>query len=109
LNDGNFHRTHETETGWGKSSLQEDTVHVLKAIVDGLEDEIQWPDANRRLELAAVLYQGIFKGCVGIADIKEFQVVTMYKGNDKERRSWSGKKKINSYKLLSSVMDHSGR
>ena len=106
LNDGNFYRTRETETGWGKSSLQEDTVHVLKAIVDGLDDEIKWPDAERRQELAHV-YQGIFKGCVGIADVKEFQVVK-YKDTDKERRSWSGKKKINSYKLLS-VMDHSGR
>jgi hypothetical protein len=106
LNDGNFHRTQETETGWGKSSLQEDTVHVLKAIVDGLDNEIQWPDGRRQQELACV-YQGIFKGCVGIADVKEFQVVK-YEDANKERRSWSGKKKINSYKMLS-VMDHSGR
>jgi hypothetical protein len=45
-------------------------------------------------------YQGIFKGCVGIADVKEFQVVK-YKDTDKEWRSWSGKKNINSYKMLS--------
>jgi hypothetical protein len=33
--------------------------------------------------------------------------VVKYLDPVKERRSWSGKKKINSYKLLS-VMDHSG-
>ena len=69
----NLHRTHETETGWGKLSLQGDTVHVLKAIVDGLDNEIQWPHANRQQELACV-YQGILKGCVGIADVKNVKL-----------------------------------
>ena len=53
------------------------------------------------------MYPGIFNGCIGVGDVKEYQVVK-YKDPVKERRSWSGKKKINSYKLLS-VMDHSGR
>ena len=44
LNDGNFYRTREADIGYGKSSIQEDTVHVLQAIVEGLEDELQWPD-----------------------------------------------------------------
>jgi hypothetical protein len=48
----------------------------------------------------------MFHGCVGVADVKEYQVVK-YLDPVKERRSWSGKKKINSYKLLS-VIDHSG-
>jgi hypothetical protein len=42
-----------------------------------------------------------------VADVKEYQVMK-YLDPVKERRSWSGKKKINSYKLMS-VMDHSGR
>jgi hypothetical protein len=105
LNDGNFNRTREADIGYGKSSLHEDTVHVLQAILEGLEDELQWPDAEKRQELAAV-FPGMFHGCIGVADVKEYQVVK-YLDPVKERRSWSGKKKINSYKLLS-VMDHSG-
>jgi hypothetical protein len=36
LNDGNFHNwTRQVEAGWGTSSLQEDLVHVLIAIVEG--------------------------------------------------------------------------
>jgi hypothetical protein len=70
-----------------------------------LEDELQWPDAENGQELAAV-FPGMFHGCIGMADVKEYQVVK-YLDPVKERRSWSGKKKINSYKLLS-VMDHSG-
>jgi hypothetical protein len=38
----------------GKSSLQEDLTHVLIAIVEGLDDQIQWPDRNRRRELTNV-------------------------------------------------------
>jgi hypothetical protein len=74
--------------------------------VEGLEDELQWPDAEKRQELGAV-FPGMFNGCIGVSDVKEYQVVK-YLDTVKERRSWSGKKKINSYKLLS-VMDHSGR
>jgi hypothetical protein len=44
LNDGNFYWTQEADIGYCKSSIQEDTVHVLQAIVEGLEDELQWPD-----------------------------------------------------------------
>jgi hypothetical protein len=73
--------------------------------VEGLEDELEWPDAEKRQELAAV-FPGMFHGCIGLADVKEYQVVK-YLDPVKGRRSWSGKKKINSYKLLS-VMDHSG-
>jgi hypothetical protein len=106
LNDGNFHRTREVESGWGKSSMHLDLVHVLTAIIEGLDDQIQWPDENRRRELG-IVFPGFFRGCIGIGDVKEYQIE---KSKDlvKEKRSWSGKKKINSYKMLS-VMDHTGR
>ena len=106
LNDGNFHRTREADFGWSKTSLQRDLEHVLRAIVEGLDDELQWPGADRRAELANV-YPGIFHGCIGVGDVKEFQVVK-FQDPVKERHSFSGKKKINSYKFFS-VMDHSGR
>jgi hypothetical protein len=76
--------------GYGKSSIQEDTVHVLQAIVEDLEDELQWPDAEKRQELGAV-FPGMFIGCIGVSDVKEYQVVT-YLDTVKERRTWSEKK-----------------
>jgi ribosomal protein L32 len=74
--------------------------------VEGLDDQIQWPDHNRRRELAN-MFQGVMKGCIGIADVKEYQIE---KPTDKikERESFGGKKKINSYRMLS-VCDHTGR
>jgi len=81
LNDGNFH-------------------------VEGLDDELQWPGEDHRAELANV-YPGIFHRYIGVGDVKEFQVVE-FQDPVKERHSFRGKKKINSYKVFS-VMDHSGR
>jgi hypothetical protein len=106
LNEGTFHRTRESRAGWSKTSMHEDLIHVLECIVEGLDDHLQWPSEQRREELANQ-FTGIFHGCIGIADVKEYQIVKL-KDPVKERRSWSGKKKINSYKLLS-VIDHSGR
>jgi hypothetical protein len=74
LNNGNFYKTREADTGWGKPSLQEDTVHVLCDIVEGLDDEFQWLYAARRPELANV-FPGMFHGCVGVSDKKEYQFV----------------------------------
>jgi len=59
-----------------------------------LEDELQWPDAEKDSS-----FPGMFNGCIGVADVKEYQVVK-YLDLVKERRSWSGKKRINSYKIL---------
>jgi hypothetical protein len=46
------------------------------------------------------------RGCIGIGDVKEFQIEKP-KNSMKERQLWSGQKKFNSYKLLS-IMDHIG-
>ena len=83
LNEGTFHRTRESRAGWAKSSIHDDVIHVLTAIVEGLDDQLQWPDENHRGELANV-FPGIFNGCIGIADVKEYQVVK-YKDTVKER------------------------
>jgi len=72
----------------------ENTVHVLQAIVDGLEDELQWPDAEKRQQLAAVL-PGMFHGCIGVADVKEY-LVAKYLDPVKERR----KSIVTNYYLL---------
>jgi hypothetical protein len=44
------------------------------AIVEGLDDQLQWPNEQRRAEMANI-FQGIFHGCIGVADVKEYQVV----------------------------------
>ncbi len=85
--------------------MQEDLVHVLVAIIEGLDEHMQWPNEQHREGLANQ-FTGIFHGCIGIADVKEYQVVK-YKDPVKDCHSWSGKKRINSYKFLS-VLDHSG-
>jgi hypothetical protein len=80
----------EAESGWSKTSLQRDLEHVLHAIVEGLDDELKWPDEEHRQELAN-FYPGFFNGCIGVVDVKEYQVVK-FKDPVKEQRSWSGKK-----------------
>lgn len=106
MNNGLYYRTAEAIAGWGKSSLQEDNIHILIAINEGLEDQVAWPDAARRAELASV-HTGIFSGMVGIFDVREHEC-KKYKDPEKERKTWSGKKKLNSWKNMS-VMDYSGR
>ena len=69
LNTGNYYRTTESLVGWGKSSLQEDNKHVLIAIMEGLEDQVVWPNVARRVELASV-NDNVFRGMIGIFDIK---------------------------------------
>jgi hypothetical protein len=66
-----FYRSWEAETGWCKSSVQEDLVHVLTAIVEGLDDHLQWPDENRHQVLAHI-FPGILRGCIGVGNVKEF-------------------------------------
>jgi len=59
--------------------------------VERLDDELQWPDAEKRQELGAV-FPVMFNGCIGVSDVKEYQVVK-YLDTVKEKRSWSGEKK----------------
>jgi hypothetical protein len=86
LNDGLFYRSREVDTGYAKSSVQEDLVHVFLAIVEGLDE----PDENRRRELAEV-FPGILSGCIGVGDVKEYEIEKL-KDPVKEKNSWSGKK-----------------
>jgi hypothetical protein len=60
------------------------------AIIEGLHNQLQWPDEGKRRELADV-FKGIFKNCIGICDIKEIQEVK-HQDPIKERRTWSGEK-----------------
>jgi hypothetical protein len=46
---------------------------VLKAIVEGLDDQMQWPNENHKQELAST-FPGVFQGCIGAGDVKEFEI-----------------------------------
>ncbi len=90
LNDGLFYRSREADNGYAKSSVHEDLVHVLQAIVEGLHEHLTWPDGDHRRELAEV-FPGILRGCIGVGDVKEYEIEKP-KNSVKEKLSWSGKK-----------------
>jgi len=106
LNSGSYFNSREAHYGWSKSALQEDNIHVLRAIIEGLEDQLQWPNAGRRAQLS-IVHAGVFSDMIGILDIKEHRIC---KPQDprKEWLSYSAKHKMNSYKNLS-VIDYTGR
>lgn len=95
----------EFYSGWSKSSLNEDIPHVLRAIVDELDDEIKWPDADERAGLARES-PGIFEKCVGICDIMEHPIVKS-KDSEIEHRTFSGKEGSNTY-MTFAVIDRHG-
>jgi hypothetical protein len=51
---------------YSRTSLNSDGVFIASAINKALADEIQWPNARRRAELAKVLPE--FEGCIGFVD-----------------------------------------
>ena len=53
--------------------MQEDFVHVLMAIIEGLDEHMQWPDEQLRGELANQ-FTGIIHDCIGASDVKEYQI-----------------------------------
>jgi len=61
------------------------------AIIEGLENQLQWPDVQRRRAMVNS-NQGeiIFRSCIGIADVNEYQIVKP-KDPRKEQKTWSGK------------------
>ena len=91
------------ETGWSKSSIAEDIPHVLRAIIEGLDDEVQWPNEEQR-HVLATQFDGIFSNCIGIIDGWECQI---NKSKNKEKATYSGKKKNNTKKVLA-VIDYRG-
>ena len=71
LNDGNFHRVKRLKLV-GVNLPCEDLIHVLMVIVEGLDDQLEWPDKNHRMELSNV-FPGIFCGCIGVGDVRSIR------------------------------------
>jgi hypothetical protein len=72
LNDGAYHRSREADFGWSKTSLQRDLEHCLRAIIEGPDDHIRWPDENCRQELATI-YPGIFRAVLVLVSLRSFK------------------------------------
>jgi hypothetical protein len=62
----------------GGSSSQADLIHELLAVAEGLDDQLQLPDASHQEKLATI-FHGIFNGCIGISNAKESQVLLIIK------------------------------
>lgn len=92
------YRQMEFYFGWSKHVLQLDIIHVLLAIINGLDNFIVWPNAQERLTLSTV-NTGILKGCVGIVDACEFPI-DKSKNKEIERITYSGKARTNTKKLM---------
>ncbi len=82
--------------------MQQYSAHMLKATVKWLDDQLQWPDENFRLELAGA-FPAVFHGSNGVRDVKEFEIQNPV-DQVKDQISQSEKNKTNINKMLS-VMD----
>ena len=74
--------------GWSKSAVQLELVHMLQAIIHGLDSFLKWPDAAERAIMASQ-YTGLFKDCVGIMDAAEHPI-RKAKNKDYEISTYSG-------------------
>jgi hypothetical protein len=52
LTSGKSFRTAEFDTGWSKTSCNADLRHVLKAVIRGLDNFVEWPSVEERYEMA---------------------------------------------------------
>jgi hypothetical protein len=94
-------RTSEFTLGWAKTSCNDDIPHVLKSVINNLENQIEWPDAATRVNWASE-HTGVFHGNIGIGDIKETEIEKP-KNLALERATWSGKMQCNTLKTLSVI------
>lgn len=91
--------------GWSKSVIQLDIIHVLKAIIEALDNYIEWPNAEERQHLSSI-HPGLFRNIVGIADVTEHRIQKP-KNRILERDTYSGKAGTHTIKTLS-VIDYRG-
>lgn len=85
--------------------MNDDLPHVLRAIIRVLDDEIQWPDAEERHQLATQS-NGIFANIIGIVDCTEHVI---QKPTDRlhEHQTYSGKQDDNTLKTIA-IIDKNG-
>jgi hypothetical protein len=59
-------RSNGIDWNYSRTSFNTDSIFIASAINIALADEIQWPDATRRAQLARALPE--FNGCIGFVD-----------------------------------------
>ena len=64
-----YHRLY----GWSKSAVQLEMAHMLRAIIHGLDQFLQWPSIGERERMGS-RYTGQFQNCVGIMDASEHPI-----------------------------------
>ncbi len=98
-------RVAQFDTGWAKTSLNDDLRHVLKSVIRGLNHFVQWPDEEKRHRIANET-NGIMKGCIGIMDCSE-HIVQRPVDKFREQNRYSGKAKAHTLKTMA-VIDNLG-
>lgn len=106
LHSGIEYKVQESYYGYSKSSLQADRIIVLAAINEALNDQIVWPTAEERRDIAGNFF-GAFEGCVGILDCTEHRVFKPL-DSDTEKRRRSGKLKSQYTIKTLSIVDPRG-
>ena len=104
LSSGDDLNKSEYEYKYSKTSLDEDRIHILRAINKCLANEICWPTAQER-EILKAAFTGILTDVVGILDVTEWEI-SKPKNSDHERETFSGKAKTNTKKTLAVIDKH---
>ena len=74
--------------GWSKSAVQLEMAHMLRAIIHGLDQFLQWPSIEERERMGS-RYSGLFQNCVGIMDASEHPIRKV-KNREVEISTYSG-------------------
>ena len=96
---------------WCRASVCDDAIFVCSCIVEAVQGEIEWPDANRRRALART--EPRFRGCIGIIDGTLCKINRPYTANASRQqrarlsRYFNGRKKIYAFNNTI-VVDHEG-
>ena len=88
LSTGSEYRMIEALYGWGKTCVQIEIKHMLKAIIKGLDSFVEWPSIAER-QIMSNCCMGIFKICIGIMDASEHPIQRS-KNKNFEKSTYSG-------------------
>lgn len=90
---------------WSRSSACDDCIFVCTLINEALADELQWPDAARRAELAE--REPFFYGCIGFIDGTLVRINRPAMRNSLSSRYYTKRKKLYAFNNTI-VVDHDG-
>ena len=74
--------------GWSKSAVKLEMAHMLRAIIHGLDQFLQWPSIEERERMGSRC-TGLFQNCIGIMDAPEHPIRKV-KNKEVEISTYSG-------------------